>query len=233
MARKFDCYVFSTECMAGALGVAHKPYAIVEGMHSMPKDNTLIETQSDPNLKIIFNAGALREEYGIPHLLRAFEGISDQNYRLWLAGGGPSEALIRKYAEKDSRIRFFGFITPEEVYKLQQMSTVLISPRLPEMEFVKYSFASKTFESLASGKPYIAHRLPCDPPEYGKHIQYAEANTDEALRNKIVEICEMSQTDRDLIGQQAKKFIAEEKNPQVMCKRITDMFYAVCSPLEL
>lgn len=38
--------------------------------------------------RIIFYAGALREEYGIIHLLRAFSLIKDNRYRLWLAGGG-------------------------------------------------------------------------------------------------------------------------------------------------
>lgn len=79
-------------------------------------------------------------------------------------------------------------------------------------------------ECLASGKPYIAHRLPCDPPEYGDYIQYADNETDEGLCKKIIEICELPQRKRDELGKRAQRFIQSEKNPNVMCKCIVEMW---------
>lgn len=105
------------------------------------------------------------------------------------------------------------------------MATVLVNPRTTELEFVKYSFASKTLECLASGKPYIAHKLPCDPPEYNGPIIYADNESDEAVAAKIVEICELPDNERDEIGQKAREFVLTQKKPKVMCKKIVDMLY--------
>lgn len=222
LARKFDSYAFVTKYMAQVLQAEKKPYVVIEAIYNN-KDQLLLR-QEDTDEKIIFYAGAVRADYGIPHLLRTFSLIEDPNYHMQLAGGGDSEDMVRDYAAKDPRIEFLGFITPQEVEQRQQAATVLISPRTSEHEYVKYSFPSKTMECLASGKPYIAHRLPCDPPEYAAHIQYAADETDEALRDKIVEICELPAEERKRIGQQAREFILNEKNPTVMCRRIVDMW---------
>lgn len=234
LAKKFDCFVFVTKEMAEVYGVAEKNFTVVECAYKEKPVHPNGKTSDMPTdgEKIVFYAGSLRQEYGIEHLLRAFSEIRDPSYRLWLAGGGSTVPAIQEYAAKDSRIEFLGFITPQEVEQRQKAATVLINPRTSEHEFVKYSFASKTMEGLASGKPYIAHRLPCDPPEYGNYIQYPDDETDEALRDKIMEICELPADERDRIGQRAKEFIIMEKNPAVMCKRIVDMWKEQFNGLE-
>lgn len=224
LSRKFDCFAFLTKDMAYALKVENKPFVVMEGMYTI--DNSYENTVLSENLneKIIFYAGSLREEYGILHLIKAFEMIDNSEYRLYLAGSGGTETYIKECSEKDSRIKFLGFITPNEVDKWQKKAAVLVSPRISKNnEFVKYSFPSKTMECLASGTPYIAHRLPCDPPEYANYIQYADDESDEALARKIKEICSMQESERNAIGAKAKKFIEEEKNPAVMTKRIAEM----------
>ena len=219
----FDSYVFATRDMAKACGVEEKPFAVLECTYNKREEVAEESVQScESQEKVIFYAGALRDDYGIPHLLQAFSLIKDPDYRLWLAGGAAT-TTIQKYLDKDPRIELLGFITPREVEERQRRATVLISPRTAEHEYVKYSFPSKTLECLASGKPYIAHWLPCDPPEYGEYIQYAANETDRALADKIVELCSMTAEERSRIGQKAKKFIVEQKNPRVMCKRIVDL----------
>lgn len=227
IGKKFDSFVFLTKEMAKAMGVEHKPHCVVEGIYTLDQKMAYISRATEDNTKKVFYAGSLCQEYGIEHLLRAFTMIEDPDYRLWLAGDGDMVPLIEKYAARDPRIQYLGFITPQEVKERQSLATVLISPRTSEHEFVKYSFASKTLECLASGKVYIAHKLPCDPPEYEDYIQYAEAESDQALRDKIVELCEMRQEQRNAIGQHARKFVQEEKNPKAMCKRIIDMWSGV------
>jgi len=228
MAKRFDCYVLATKHMAEAFGVEDKPYAVLECTYTdSPNSEPASQEVPDEKEKIIFYAGALRDDYGIPHLLRAFSMIHDDSYRLWLAGGGAAEESYKKQVADDTRIEFLGFISPKDVQERQKKAMVLISPRTSEPRFVKYSFPSKTLECLASGKPYVAHKLPCDPPEYGDYIQYADGESDEALRDKIIQICEMTQEQREEIGEKAKAFIAREKNPQEMCKRIVDLWLRV------
>lgn len=222
LAKKFDCFVFVTDAMANAFEVEDKPYTVVECAYT-PTLDYKISRKCEANEKIIFYAGSIREEYGISHLLRAFSMIKGLNYKLIICGGGPAEKIVNEYAKKDTRVCYLGFISPQEVLKYQMQATVLVSPRESKYEYVKYSFPSKSVDSLASGIPYIAHRLPCDPPEYEDYILYAK-ETDEGLRDKIVEICEMSDWERKRIGEKAKRFILEEKTPTVMTKSITDMW---------
>lgn len=226
MAKSFDCFVFATKDMAKAFGVDKKPFTVVECAYLAP---TYVDVNKkfvdDETRKIIFYAGALREEYGLLHLLRAFSEISDKQYCLQLAGDGNAVPFIQEAAQSDSRIEYLGFLTPQQVDEYQRKATVLISPRIAgDYEYVKYSFPSKTMECLASGKPYIAHKLPCDPTEYGKVIQYAKDESDEALRDKIVEICGLSKVERDEIGRKAREFVLKEKNPVVMAKQIVKMW---------
>ena len=227
VGRKLDSFVFLTEYMAEAMGVAHKPSCIVEGLYPMQEQEEPVPCEEDENAKIVFYAGTMCKEYGLEHLLRAFSLIEDANYQLWLAGDGDTAEMIEECASRDSRIKYLGYITPQQVARRQAMATVLISPRTSELEFVKYSFASKTMECLASGKPYIAHKLPCDPPEYAQHIQYAADDSDEALRDKIMEICSLPKEKREEIGKNARNFIATEKNPKAMCKRIVALWESV------
>lgn len=224
MAKSFDSFVFATRDMAEALGVQEKPFTVMECCYTAPPYTEETEDGGGSGEKIIFFAGATRKEYGIPHLLRAFSMIDRPDYRLWIAGGGNAEDLIKEAAANDPRIEFLGFISPQEVYARQKQSTALVNPRTSEHTFVKYSFASKTLDCLASGKPYIAHKLPCDPPEYAAHIQYAQDESDEALRDKVVEICELPEEQRREIGNRARDFIIREKNPKSMCRRIVQLW---------
>lgn len=226
MVKTFDCFVFATKDMASAFGVDDKPFTVVECAYLEPpyiEENKNVTEEL--RYKTIFYAGAIREEYGILHLLRAFEKIEDRNYRLWLAGDGNAVPAVKEAIKRDSRIEYFGFLTPIQVDEKQRQATVLISPRIAgNYEYVKYSFPSKTMECLASGKPYIAHKLPCDPPEYASYIQYVKDESDNSLAEKIIEVCNLPIEERNKIGIEAKRFVKTEKNPNVMAERIVKLW---------
>ena len=222
MVKEFDSFVLQTKYMAEGFGVEGKPVCILECAY-LP---SLYNKKNDYNTgkKVVFYAGSLREEYDILHLLNSFSYIKGDEYEFWIAGGGNAVEKIKKQAQNDPRIKFFGFISAQEVFDRQEAATILVSPRTSNHVFVKYSFPSKTMECLASGKPYIAHKLPCEPEEYRNYIQYPEDETDEALAAKIIEVCEMPEDKRMLIGKKGKDFIINNKNPKVMCKRIVDFW---------
>lgn len=226
MVKDFDCFVFATEAMAKAYGVEHKPNVVVECVYLENENYKKKQLNKDikNNNKIIFYAGAVRSEYGLEHLLNAFSLIKKENYELWIAGGGNCEELVKQRTSLDSRIKFYGFITPEKVEELSNKASVLINPRIATgNEYVKYSFPSKTMEGLASGKPFIAHDLPCYPDEYRKYIQIPNNESDQSLSEKIIEICELSEEERDKIALKARQFVLNEKNPKVMGVKVINM----------
>ena len=223
LSKKFDAYGFVTKFMPQEMGVESKPFAVIEGMYSESSEPTKSVAQGEE--KIIFYAGSVRKDYGLSHLLKAFSLVKGKEYRLIIAGSPTDDAVeeVKAYAARDSRIAFLGVITPAEVLKRQQSATVLINPRISGPAFVKFSFPSKNMEGLASGKPYIAHDLICNPPEYREYIQCPADESDEALAQKIVEVCELPPEERQAIGERSREFILREKNPQKQCGKIVDM----------
>lgn len=222
MAKECDAFGLATNNMAFALGVAEKPYVVIEGMYEA---NELLCSHSNNSTKrkSVFYAGALHKEYGIEHLLRAFALIDDSNMEFYIAGDGDAVGEIKAFSEKDKRLHYLGFITPSEVDKYQSAATALVNPRTSDYEYVKYSFASKNLEYLASGTPYIAHNLPCNPKEYSEYIIYPSNESDESLARTITEVCNLPEEKRVAIGKRNMEFIRKEKNPKVQMRKIDSM----------
>lgn len=223
LAKSFDSYVLLTKQMAQAIPTGNKPYTILEGMcaENISKEKTSVI--EDNKMKIVFYAGSVSCEYGIDHLLSAFRLIELDDYILYIAGSGNATDHVISAAKEDKRIKYLGILSPNEVEEYQKKATVLVSPRKNDNEFVKYSFPSKTMECLASGTPYIAHKLPCEPEEYGKYIQYPCDESDTALKDEIIRICTLPLNERNKIGKAGSDFIVYQKNPKEMCKRIIAM----------
>lgn len=219
----FDGYILVTEYMAEELGAETKPHIVIEGIYNssneMMKKETGLEEENG-STKIVFHAGSLERQFGVFNLIEAFSMIKDNSYRLWLAGGSKEADEIKKCCEDDSRITYYGFISPEEVFELQEQATVVVNPRLAGGEYTKYSFPSKTMEGLASRKPFIGCKLPGIPEEYSDYIQYVEDDSPEALSRKIVEICEMTELERNRIGEKARNYILNEKGCRAQGEKI-------------
>lgn len=230
LLKKFDSFVLLAPLMADAVGVSNKPWIVVEGMYHEKKVVDIQEhtDRSPKSKKTIFYAGAVAKEYGIQHLLNAFDTISSANYCLEIAGQGDYVNNVIEASIHDNRIHYLGLLTPEEVTEHQQEATVLVNPRLPNNKFSLYSFPSKTMECLASGKPFIAHRMPSFPMEYDNYIQYPADESDNALAEMIMKVCEMNSDLRYEIGNRGRSFILKEKNPSSQCEKILQMLNEIC-----
>lgn len=220
-----NSFVVMTEQMKYPLHINDRPYTVVEGICDPHLFDVAIanaeNTESDE--KIILYTGTLHKKFGILNLVNAFEQIKDDNYRLWICGGGDSKDEIVAAAEKDERIRFFGYLPKEKINELQQKATVLVNPRQNNEEFTKYSFPSKTMEYMLSGKPVVMYKLDGIPDEYDAYLQYVEDDSVETLKNKLVEVCEKSKDERRSIGMVAREFVATQKNREKQAKRILDL----------
>lgn len=218
---KLDCvdiFVLLTKYMADYMKI-HKPFCVVEGISSNTKE---VEKEATGNIKTVLYTGTLHKKFGVLNLLKAFEKISDENYRLVICGIGDSEDIIKKASQDDSRIIFKGQLPREEILSLQKEATVLINPRQANEEFTKYSFPSKNLEYLSSGIPVIAYKLEGIPDEYDDYIFYVEDNSIETLKNRIVEVCENIE-DSNKKGKKARNFVLEKKNEVMQTKIIIDM----------
>lgn len=219
--KRVDKFVILTEQMREPLQIGNRSYCVVEGIC---KGEPLISNSKDTlEEKIILYTGTLHKRFGIDNLLKAFSLIKEPEYRLWICGNGDMEKVIKSAVEEDSRITFWGYIPKEKIIECQKKATVLINPRQNNEQFTKYSFPSKTMEYMLSGKPVLMYKLDGIPNEYDEFLCYFEDNSIECLRKKIVEICELSKEERELIGKKAQKFVLEEKNYIKQARKILSM----------
>ena len=174
-----DSFVFLTDAMKELF--EPKPYAVIEGF--LPKCEFDYSKRRIP--KTVLYTGSLNRAFGLDTLLNAFSQIEDEDAQLWICGAGDMEAEIKEAASEDPRIIFKGFLPKSEITALQTQCDVLINPRLPEGEYTKYSFPSKTMEYLLSGSKVVMHRLPGIPDEYYQYIRIIDGYKPQAIADAI------------------------------------------------
>jgi glycosyltransferase involved in cell wall biosynthesis len=220
LLKKVDSFVLLSNYMQESLNIKNRPWVRVEGIFSAKEEIDNVEKEI---FKTILYSGTLAKRYGILNLLEAFSMIKDEKYRLWICGEGDAKYELNEMVKNDSRVRYFGQISRDEVLKLQKRATVLVNPRTSQGEFTKYSFPSKTMEYLASGTPCIMHNLAGIPKEYFDYCFISEKETSVGLYQTIISVCEKNPLELNEFGEKAKKFILENKSPEKQCEKIYNM----------
>lgn len=216
--KRVDRFVLLTEAMRDALCVGNRPYTIVEGV--CPIDKKEIIGRINSNQKKILYTGSLNKKFGIDVLVNAFLSIPNNNYVLWICGSGDYENSILEVAKKDSRIKFFGYVSKAETMRLQSEATVLVNPRQNFGEYTKYSFPSKNIEYLLSGTPVVAYKLSGIPDEYDAYLNYVEDNSPQTLRDVLITVCEDDTGMYTKKATQAIDFLITEKSPKKQVEKI-------------
>lgn len=219
--KRIDSFVILTEQMKVPLNIGERPYIVIEGLVDGGYNTQFTEVEL--NKKIILYTGALNYRFGIGNLLEAFKSIDNKDYQLWICGSGEAVEEIISMSKVDNRVKYFGYVTKNEINKLQQQATLLINPRTNEGEYTKYSFPSKTMEYMLSGKPVLMYKLDGVPDEYDQYLNYINGSEPKDIADRLMEICEKPQSELDDFGQKAREFVLENKNSEVQAKKIIDM----------
>ncbi len=215
---EIDSFVLLTKQMNDKLKIQN--FVVVEGVAS---DNISPQKNSDIIPKSVLYAGTLNERYGVKSLVEAFAKTTDPEMRLILCGVGDSENFIKEMAQKDKRILFKGALSRDDVLKLIGKSSLIANPRKNDEEFTKYSFPSKNIEALSSGRPLLAYKLDGIPDEYDDYIYYVKDNDVLSLSKKLQEICNKPPQELHEFGENAKKFVLENKSTALQAKKVLDM----------
>lgn len=218
-----DAFVLLTKQMADYMKI-DKPFVVMEGIATIGE---LPQKKETGRIKTILYTGTLHRRFGVLNLVEAFRAIDNSDYRLIICGIGDCEAEIMKQARIDKRIEFKGQLDRKDILKLQQEATVLVNPRQNNEEFTKYSFPSKNLEYLSSGIPLVAYKLDGIPDEYDDYINYVDNNSSEALRDKLVEVCEDLNGSACERATKALAFVKKEKNAEKQTQKIKKMIDAL------
>lgn len=214
----FDGYIYLTQTMKDVINPT-APYTVVEGIANVSEVKKLTPADKASG-KVIMYAGALNEKYGLRNLIEAFLKVSMQDAQLWLFGTGDFGDAIREYAAKDSRIRYFGSVSRNEVLQYEKQATLLVNVRDDKDDFTKYSFPSKVIEYMLSGTPMLMTKLPGIPEEYYDYTYWVEGNDVDTLCAVMEKICVQPQEDLIALGARAQSFIVREKNSRIQAEKI-------------
>lgn len=221
--QRYDYYVLLTEQMNNLVNPNNKPYIVVEGL--VDNEIELVDNiiQDKYKEKVIIYAGALHERNGIKCLLEAFMRLQDSDARLWLFGTGDMVSEIKKYQNKDCRIKSFGVVANDQVVKEQLKATLLVNPRPSIDEFTKYSFPSKNMEYMVSGTPVLTTKLPGMPKDYFSYVYLIEDESAEGITRNLESLLNMPRTHLHKKGYEAKEFVIKNKNNVYLAKKIIDL----------
>lgn len=218
-----DSYILFTEQMNSIINRRKKPYVVIDGIVSTNERRTRY-LEHGTEEKVILYAGLLSHQYGLDLIIKAFNSTPEMNnFELWFCGKGDMEAYIEEESGKNHRIQYKGFLSKEELTKLESKVSFYINPRPNEGEYVKYSFPSKNLEYLLAGKPVIAYKLDGMSDEYDNNFIYIKEKNVEAIEDVFRKISKFSEIDINKIGKQNHDFVIRHNGNIRQAEKVVDM----------
>jgi glycosyltransferase involved in cell wall biosynthesis len=99
----------------------------------------------------ILYVGQLSIHKGVQVLIKAFTGLKQGNVRLHIVGKGPDSDEMKQLAKNDPRIKFYGFISDEDLSELRRKANISVVPS------IWYDMAQGVIsESFSWGIPVVA-----------------------------------------------------------------------------
>lgn len=222
LMKSVDKYILYSKHMAEFLKLKDGYWTVMEG--SINENDVLDETvEKNKDIISVMYSGVCDLRYGIPELLDAFELIKEENYELWITGAGNATPLIKERAEKDNRIKFFGFLpSRKDLLLKQKQATMMINTRKPDEKASAYCFPSKLFEYMISGNPVLSFDIKGIPEEYFNYLVKMEDVSPKSIAEAIKKVADMPEEQRIALGESSKSFVIENKNKNAQAKRILD-----------
>ncbi|MEH7106444.1 glycosyltransferase [Bacillus sp. JJ1764] len=228
---KFDGYLCVSKYLGEIVNSKNKPNEIIEAFADI--ENGTSDLLPLKREKAIMYAGTLHKQFGIDKLLYAFKEIKDPELELWLFGTGDLANEIISEAKNDSRIKYFGMKSWEEVVEHEKRAQLLVNPRFSGDEYTKYSFPSKTMEYMLSGTPVLMTKLKGMDEEYFKHVYITTNETVLGWKEALEKTLQRNPKELEIKGKGARQFLIKNKNLRAQTNKLVDLLYRVLEKRNL
>ncbi|RCW28878.1 glycosyltransferase [Pseudidiomarina tainanensis] len=184
LMKRCDAVIALTECLAVDFSQANSTkYLILNGF--APDVKCSAKIRNSTKLTIV-HIGSLMERYGLKLLIDAFDELRLEDVELVFYGVGDVIPYLEKIIEKNSAIKYNGFLNPDQVTHVLNQADFLINCRDPNADLVKYSFPSKMLEYLASGTPIITTLLPSFSRDIDRSVILINGYDKESIKEAIL-----------------------------------------------
>ncbi|WP_235218497.1 glycosyltransferase [Paenibacillus sp. FSL R7-269] len=190
------------------------PYLVIEGIideNDINSEFLLKNSEGGKDSIIVVYSGSLSKRYGIDKIVESFCLLTDKRLQLVVYGRGDYEEDLKKICMINENVHYKGFVTNEEIIKIQRDADFLINARSADEYYVKYSFPSKTLEYMLSGTPLISTVLPGMPEDYMNYMLVLENNEPKTIAGLLQKVSLMNKTEKYKLGLKAMEF-AKSKN---------------------
>lgn len=188
----------------------NKPYIVIEGI-SPDIEIGVDENVIMPRKFVIGYAGTLKEEYGIKNMLESAKYLPS-DVEIWIYGGGELSEFVSNYSIEENRIKYYGFMVPDELRKNLLRVSAFISP-LPSTEwYTHYKFPSKLLEYMRFAKPVISTKYPSIPSEYNDLLVWITEESPKGIAMAIKKVYQMSEAERKILGKKCLSFVENKKS---------------------
>jgi hypothetical protein len=187
-----------------------KPFYYLDGM--VEKEKNFVRGILPSPLSIILYSGNLNEQYGIALLVKAFLSANLNDYELHIYGGGDYQDTLRKLSNKHPSLKYFGVQSLPIILEAQAKAKFLINPRPLDSHYLHYSFPSKLYEYIGSGRPLITTKIPNIPIEIKNYLEYFTHDTIESFKETLMKVTQSNYEVFLKRAKLAKDFIDEHKN---------------------
>lgn len=216
-------YVLLTEAMNDYLKNETRPYVVLEGHAdiTMKEREPTMEGKLSP--RVCMYAGCVSKHYGLSNLIDGFRQAGIPNAQLHLYGPCDFEEELRQITAEDPSVYYGGMLLNTEIVDKEMEATLLVNPRPTDMDYVKYSFPSKTMEYMSTGTPVLTTKLPGMPREYHPHVYFIEDETADGIASALQTV--LAQSDEALFqkGCDGRDFVLNSRNNVVQAKKILKM----------
>lgn len=216
-------YVLLTEAMNDYLKNETRPYVVLEGHADITMEAHVPSMERKLIPRVCMYAGCVSKHYGLGNLIDGFRQAKIPNAQLHLYGPCDFEEELRQLSEEDPSVYYGGMLLNTEIVDKEMEATLLVNPRPTDMDYVKYSFPSKTMEYMSTGTPVLTTKLPGMPREYYPHVYFIEDETAGGIAAALQTV--LSQSDEALFqkGCEGRSFVLNSRNNVVQAKKILDM----------
>lgn len=220
LLRRMDGLIVLSRHIAGDF-FPGRPHLVMQGIVEPTRGQPAAEPvpRAHPGF-IIMYAGALMPEYGLALLLEAFGKFGGADNQLWITGRGDYEPQVKVAAQQDGRIKFLGFISPEELHSRLRQADVLVSLRISHAGHARYSFPSKLLEYMTLGRFVITNRFPSLPDSYAPNLIMLPEETAEELAALFDRIKRGAFGDAEAFAHRMRNFILTEASPETQGRRL-------------
>lgn len=199
----------------------NKPYIIIDGGIDIEDyEISKKEIISKHNKKVIVFSGALTEYNGIKEAIQAMNYVKNKNIELHIYGNGYLQEYVERAERFNPNVIYKGIVSNKEMRMLQSSSDLLINPRRVDDMISKVTFPSKIIEYMLSRTPVISTRLNGLTDEYLENIYILDNLEPEYFGKTIQQILEKSEEELHLVGENAAKFILNNKSWKNQCEKI-------------